>query len=238
MECRKAPIPTARVRCPSSGSAPGRSVSHAFPLRLSLTLTAYPRVAPTRTSTQRSLVSVFSLSHGAEAPPFRGGVSAVLSFVRYSALGRRHSGLPERDRSPALVLFQLHGRGVPAEQPLLGKTFAVHALGSACRVRTGHCSDGPTVSVDAAKAVSPGTCVAAEARHKPLAFAMGCLTISVASNRRPACDPAHTPACPALCPCRASTGHQVDAIPVAARLPLVLPVSRQLRFAPYGNLTP
>jgi hypothetical protein len=37
---------------------------------------------------------------GAEAPPFKAGVSAALSFVLYSASGLRHSGTPERDSSP------------------------------------------------------------------------------------------------------------------------------------------
>ena len=37
---------------------------------------------------------------GAEAPPVKAGVSAALSFVLYSASGLRHSGTPERDRSP------------------------------------------------------------------------------------------------------------------------------------------
>ena len=37
---------------------------------------------------------------GAEAPPFKAGVSAARSFVLYAARGLRHSGTPERDRSP------------------------------------------------------------------------------------------------------------------------------------------
>jgi hypothetical protein len=37
---------------------------------------------------------------GAEAPPVKAGVSAALSFVLYAASGLRHSGTPERDRSP------------------------------------------------------------------------------------------------------------------------------------------
>jgi hypothetical protein len=46
-----------------------------------------------------SIPGIFTLC-GAEAPPVKAGVSAALSLVLYAARGLRHSGTPERDRSP------------------------------------------------------------------------------------------------------------------------------------------